>query len=232
MKLAIMQPYFMPYIGYFQLMNAVDEFVIYDDIQFTKKGWINRNRICLNGKSNLFSIPLKKDSDYLNLNERFLAADADFTIQRTLRQIKNAYLKAPHFKEVFPLIELIFLCEQKNLFEYILASLIRIKDYLDIKCKLVISSGLAMTPGLKGQDKVLAICKELKASQYINLAGGIDLYDKDIFKSNFIDLKFHEMNRIEYETFESFVPSLSIIDVLMFNSKEEKKNLLSEFQLT
>ncbi len=73
MKLAIMQPYFFPYIGYFQLINTVDEFVVYDNIEFTKKGWINRNRILVNGKDEYITLPIKKDSDFLHVKDRFLA---------------------------------------------------------------------------------------------------------------------------------------------------------------
>lgn len=231
MKLAIMQPYFMPYLGYFQLMNAVDKFVIYDDIQFTKKGWINRNRICLNGKSNIFSIPLKKDSDYLNINQRCLADETDAAIQKILRQIKNAYAKAPYFKNVFPLFERIFLNRQKNLFHFIYASILIVREYLAITCELIISSELKIDNSFKGQDKVIEICKVLGAVQYFNPIGGIELYDKAFFKSNGINLYFLEMNAVEYNTIDQFIPSLSIIDVLMFNSKEETKELLKAYSL-
>src|SRR5690606_18130129 len=119
MRLAIMQPYFCPYIGYFQLMNAVDKFVVYDNIQYTKKGWINRNRILMNGKDQLFSLPVKKDSDYLNINQRFLSDDFDGEKKKLLNKFKGAYNKAPYFKEIFPLLQEIINDDSNNLFDYI-----------------------------------------------------------------------------------------------------------------
>ena len=89
MKLAIMQPYFFPYIGYFQLIKSVDEFVIYDNIQYTKKGWINRNRILVNGTDYLISLPLKKDSDYLNVVDRQLAESWEKDRTKLLTLITN-----------------------------------------------------------------------------------------------------------------------------------------------
>ena len=95
MKLAIMQPYFLPYIGYFQLIAAVDQFIVYDNIKYTKKGWINRNRLLQNGTDTVFSIPLSKDSDALDIRERQIAAD--FRRDKLLKQIAEAYRKAPYF---------------------------------------------------------------------------------------------------------------------------------------
>ena len=119
MRLAIMQPYFLPYIGYWQLLNIADKFIVYDNIQYTKKGWINRNNILLNNKSFLFSLPLKKDKDYLNINERRLSDISTSSTIKTLRQIKNAYKKAPYFYAAFPVVEKIFNNKAENLFKYI-----------------------------------------------------------------------------------------------------------------
>lgn len=116
MKLGIMQPYFLPYIGYWQLLNAVDKYIIYDNIEFTKSSWIRRNRILLNGKDKMFSIPIKKDSDFLNIDKRELTEDSIKERVKILNQIKVAYKKAPEFEKVFPLLQKIFLCEEKNLF--------------------------------------------------------------------------------------------------------------------
>ncbi len=98
MKVAIMQPYFLPYIGYFQLINAVDKFVIYDNIEFTKKGWINRNRILVNGKDEFISLPITKASDFLHANQRYLASNFENEKNKILRKIKESYRKAPYFK--------------------------------------------------------------------------------------------------------------------------------------
>jgi WbqC-like protein family len=227
-----MQPYFMPYLGYFQLMNAVDEFVIYDNIEYTKKGWINRNRILLNGKESLFTIPIKKDSDYLTIRERSLSENALNEIKKILNKIRLSYAKAPYFNNIFPLVEYIFLNDSKSLFDYILNSVIEIKRHLGILSKLIISSNLKIDHSLKGKSKVIGICKELNANLYINPIGGISLYNKDEFKENGIILSFHKMNEIEYsQQMPSFEQALSIIDVMMFNSQDHVRELLEEYSL-
>ena len=169
--------------------------------------------------------------NYLNINQRCLADEADAAIQKILRQIKNGYAKAPYFKDVFPLFERIFLNRQKNLFNFIYASILIVREYLAITSELIISSQLKIDNSFKGQDKVIEICKALGAVHYFNPIGGVDLYDKTIFKSNGISLHFLEMNAVEYNTIDQFIPSLSIIDVLMFNSKEETKELLKAYSL-
>lgn len=230
MKIAIMQPYFLPYIGYWQLINSVDVFVIYDNIQYTKKGWFNRNRFLQNGKDVLFSIPLKKDSDYLNVDERFVSPEFDKA--KLISQFKNAYAKAPYVKGVMPILAEIINFDEDNLFEYICNSVKKICEYLDIETKIVISSQINIDHNLKSQDKVIAICKAMEANNYINPSGGVELYDKDDFKFNGLELNFIQSKPIEYKQFDNeFVPWLSIIDIMMFNNKEEIKEMLKRFEL-
>ena len=232
MKLAIMQPYFFPYIGYFQLMNAVEEFVVYDNIKYTKKGWINRNRILVNGKDAYINIPLKKDSDYLNVSDRYLADSWPIEAKRILNRIKESYRKSPNFDDAYSVIEKCLLFEDKNLFNFIFNSLQIIKTYLDIATPLSISSGIAIDHKLKAEEKVMAICKAKNASGYINPIGGVELYDKNTFKKENIELSFLKTADITYKQYDyDFVPSLSILDVMMFNSKEEIKNLFNSYTL-
>jgi hypothetical protein len=231
-KVAIMQPYFMPYIGYWQLINSVDEFVVYDNIEFTKKGWFNRNRILEIDHDRLFTIPIKKDSDFLPVNQRCLSDDSEKEINRSLHIIQNNYKKAPYFNEAYPLIERSFMYSSKNLFEYIFNSIKLICDYLDITTKIVISSKIDINHSLKASSKVLEICKAEGAEIYINAIGGRELYDKEVFKVQGIDLNFIQTKEIIYKQFNNgFVPGLSIIDVLMFNSKEQIKHMLEEYEL-
>lgn len=225
-----MQPYFFPYIGYWQLIVAVDVFVIYDNIQYTKKGWFNRNRFLQNGKDAMFSIPLKKDSDYLNVDERFISPE--FDKRKLIAQFRNAYAKAPYLKEAMPLIEKIINFDEENLFKYIYNSVTKICNYLDIDTKIIISSTLDINKELKAEEKVLALCKSTGASTYINAIGGIELYDKGEFKSKGIELNFIKSKPIEYKQLNNeFVPWLSIVDVLMFNSKDEVRKMIEEYEL-
>mgnify|MGYP001212086665 FL=1 len=234
MKIAIMQPYIFPYIGYFQLINAVDKFVVYDNIQFTKKGWINRNRLLVNGKDEYFTLPLKKDSDYLNVDRRKLADTFSTEKTKLLRRFAESYRKAPEFNSVFPLVEAVFNQPEENLFRFIYQSLEAVNTYLDIKTELVVSSTIPVDHTLKSQDKVIAICKALKATAYINPSGGVELYSKEVFKENNIELGFLKSNPLEYTQFKNeFVPWLSIIDVMMFNPKEKiQQYLQSHYSIT
>ena len=219
MKVAIMQPYFLPYIGYFQLIGAVDVFIVYDNIKYTKRGWINRNRMLQNGKDVMFSLPLKSDSDLLNVCDRELAAD--FKRTKMLNQISDAYRRAPYFAHIYPLIEKIVTYEEHNLFKFLQNSIATTCKHLGLTTKICISSSIAIDHNLKSQDKVLALCEATGASTYVNAIGGIDLYSRDEFKTRGIELKFSRPMLFEYTQFGNvFVPWLSIIDVMMFNSIE------------
>ena len=230
MKLGIMQPYFLPYIGYWQLINAVDVFVVYDNIQYTKKGWINRNRYLLNGKDKLFTINIKNNSDRLNVNERFLSLE--YKKDKLITMFQHAYFKGPMKSVALQLLAEIINCQEENLFQYIYNSVVRICEFLEIKTKIIISSSIDIDHSLKAEYKVLAICKELNAETYINSIGGMELYSKEMFKEHGVELKFIKSKPIEYKQFDNeFVPNLSIVDVVMFNSVEEMKNMLGQYEL-
>ena len=224
-KIAIMQPYFFPYLGYFQLINEVHRFVVYDNLKYTKKGWINRNRILVDGKANIFSLPLKKDSNLLFINQRQLAKE--YSREKLLGKIYGNYSRAPFFNETFEIIRKIVECPNNNLFLYVLNSIQELCGYLMLPTNIQISSDLPIDHSLKGKEKVIAICKSLNSNFYVNPISGKILYDKQSFVDQNIDLKFLSMNQIVYEQFDNrFVPSLSIIDTLMFNSKETVKELI------
>ncbi len=229
MKLAIMQPYFFPYIGYFQLINAVDEFIIYDNLQYTKKGWINRNRILVNGKAKYITLPLKKDSDFLDIRKRYVANTYVEDIKKLTNRIREAYRKAPHFEEVISLFTTCFTVPEKNLFWHLLQSLIRIAQFLDITTPVFPASSINIDHNLKAEEKVIKICQARNASEYINPSGGTGLYARSNFEARGIDLHFMKKTDITYKQFDNkFIPNLSIIDVLMFNPKEKVKEYLNE----
>ena len=228
MILGIMQPYFMPYIGYWQLMAAVDKYVIYDDVNFIKKGWINRNNILVNGTKQLFTISLEGVSQNKLINE-ILIADDFVKLRKTISMV---YSKAPYYKETMELLDQIFAFESKNLAKFLENSIRLVVNYLGLKTEILLSSNLEKDNTLKGQEKILDICKNLNADIYYNAIGGQDLYDKDKFKANGIDLKFVKTNLTPYTQFKNeFLPGLSLIDVLMFNGPEEINNMLKQFTL-
>lgn len=232
-KIGIMQPYFLPYIGYFQLIDMVDEFVIYDNIEFSKASWIRRNRMLQNGKDAYFTLPIKKDSDFLDVDQRYLVDDFDIEAGKLLRRIESNYIKAPYFKQFFPVIQKIIYCEERNLFDYILNSVIGIKEYLGIPTPIKILSKLGKDiHQLKAQDKVIGVCKALHATHYINSSGGTHLYDSESFQDENIELLFYRARQIEYPQFDNnFIPFLSIIDVCMFNDIAKIKEYLNHYEI-
>ena len=212
-----MQPYFFPYIGYFQLIESVDLFIIYDNIKYTKKGWINRNRFLRDGVYSVFTVPLRKDSDFLDVKDRALADN--FDRGKLANQLREAYRRAPHFDDAFPVIENSIMSPQPNLFDYIYASVVNVCHYLGIGTRIVASSSVAIDPTLKAEDRVLAICKATGASSYVNAIGGQHLYSREEFDTHGVSLKFLMSHPITYPQFGApFIPSLSIVDVMMFNS--------------
>ena len=228
MKLGIMQPYFLPYIGYWQLINAVDKYVIYDDVQFIKGGWINRNNILINGQKQLFNLLLSGASPNKLINE--------ITVQdnqtKLIRTIELNYKKAPMFQQVFPLFLHIMEHSDKNLAKFIGNSIVEISKYLSIETEFIYSSTIDKDNTLRAQDKILNICKLLNANKYVNAIGGADLYSKDDFNKVGIELSFLETKIEPYKQFKNeFVPYLSILDVLMFNDVESINIMFNKYNL-
>lgn len=230
MKIAVMQPYLFPYIGYFQLLNAVDKFVVFDDVNFIKKGWINRNNILVNRQKYLFTVPLKDASQNRLINEVEIA-DGDWQ-EKFLKTVAQSYKKAEFFDETFALIEKIVRSGESLIAKMILQSLRLLKDALKINAEIVPSSEIYNNRELKAQDRILDICKQEKATEYVNPAGGTELYDRRIFFENGVKLFFLKTQPFSYRQFsDDFVPHLSIIDVLMFNGASGTSGLLSRYVL-
>ncbi|MGF7050597.1 hypothetical protein J2T13_005147 [Paenibacillus sp. DS2015] len=232
MKIAIMQPYLFPYIGYFQLINSVDNFVIYDDVQYIKGGWINRNRILLNKDSHLFSFSVEQASLQLNINNRIYSPKLNMEKEKFIKTLQTGYKRAPYCNEVIGLIIKIFNSTDNNVSSFNANQLKEIADYIGIKTKLLFSSEIITSKQLAAEDRIIDICNSLGADQYINPIGGQDLYSKDHFSNAGIDLNFLKTKDIFYQQLDNdFIPFLSIIDVLMFNSKEEVVKILNEYEM-
>jgi hypothetical protein len=210
---AVMQPYFLPYIGYFQLISSVDTFVLYDDIQYTKKGWINRNRFLLNGVSTHVTLPLRKDSDFLLVRERVIADD--FLPQKILNVYDAAYRRANYYDETREVLEDVLKFEERNLFKFIHNAITRVCDHLQIHTPIVLSSSLCSQGDAKGVNRVLQYCYHCNSSVYINPPGGRELYRANDFMDRGVSLRFLVPSLSPYvQNIDSFVPALSIIDNL------------------
>lgn len=223
-----MQPYLFPYIGYFQLIHAVDAFVVYDDVNYIKSGWINRNYILNKDKKHLITLNLKESSPN-KLICQILIGDNHSKILKT---IKQNYSKAPQFQVVFPIIEDIFKQKEENLARFISYSLHKICSYIGLKPNWHISSELKKNNALRGENKVIAICKELGAAQYINATGGKKIYNQQTFATSGIKLSFIQPIPISYQQFNNpYVSNLSIIDIMMFNDQKQCIKLLKEYNI-
>ncbi len=231
LKLAIMQPYFLPYLGYYQLLNLVDKFVIYDDVNFISRGWINRNNLLMGAKAHLFTIPLLDASQNKLIHEVQVSPDPVWR-KKLLKTIDQAYRKASYYEPVFPLIESVVNNQSESVADYCLQALTKTARYMNIDTKIVRTSRIYENTDLKSQNRILSICQKEGADQYINPIGGQDLYDKTLFKNEGIALNFIQTTPWAYPQFKNeFVPWLSILDVMMFNSPVEIQAHLHEFEL-
>lgn len=233
MKAAVMQPYLFPYIGYWQLINAADIFVILDDVNFIKRGYINRNSILINGKPFLFSIPVKDVSQNRLIKDTRLCFD-EREKKKFLARVEAAYRKAPCFDSIFPLVRTIIEYDTEDLTDYIWNSIDLVNQYLKIATIVVKSSEIGKDNTLIGQDRIIEICRRIHADIYINPSGGRELYHACNFEEHGIELFFLDtkFGKISYRQFEDrFVENLSIIDVLMFNSVKNVRKFLEEYDL-
>ena len=231
MIIGIMQPYFFPYLGYWQLISAVDKYVIYDDVNYIKGGWINRNRILVNGCDHYFNLPIIGASSFKKINEIKVDLDERKTGKR-IRMIEGAYCKAPYYKNVIPLLIDIINCKETELSTYLTYSIKKICEWLEIETEIMLSSSIEKNNNLKSQEKVIDICQRLGATCYYNAIGGKEMYSKKDFELNGIELKFLEKKKTIYRQFgDEFVDNLSIIDVMMFNSNNTIKEMISQYTL-
>ncbi len=231
MIVAIMQPYFFPYIGYFQLIEYADVFIYLDDVQYIKGGWVNRNRILKNGEASWITLPVLHAGHALAINKRQYELSPTI-IARILRVIEERYRKAPNFREVYPIVREIMAYEDPNIARFNTNLIDRLADHLEIRARLVRSSELIKHNLLAGQERVIALCRHLDATCYVNPVGGVALYQRERFARNGIDLCFLESTCSPYPQFGAApVPSLSIIDVLMFNDRQSLAKRLREYRL-
>jgi hypothetical protein len=220
MKLAIMQPYFFPYIGYFQLVAAVDKFVFYDDVNFIKNGWINRNRLYLGGAVRYITVPLSGASPFLKINQVDIQ-DGEAWRRKILESVRHSYSKAPYFDAVNSLLSGVLLSETTKIGELAKKSVVDIAAYLGLQTEFVHTSTVYQNQSLSGSARVLDICAQEQAQEYHNPPGGRDLYSEREFRERGIKLSFIEPTLARYKQFaDEFMPGLSILDVLMFNSPE------------
>lgn len=228
MIIAIKQPYFLPYIGFWQEVKAVDKYVFFDDVNYINRGWINRNYILVNGMKFLFTLSLKEASQNKHINE----IEISDNFERLRKTIEFAYKKAPFFCPTMELLNKILTYENRNLSRFVGNSIEEISNYLGFSTSFLYSSEIEKDERLHKQDKLIDICERLNADAYYDSTGAITMYDKPTFNAHNINLSFVKSSILPYKQFNNeFVPGLSIIDVLMFNDINKINEMLSAFEL-
>jgi hypothetical protein len=226
-----MQPYWFPYIGYYQLFHAVDKFIFLDDANFIKKGWINRNRINSSGSESFITIPLAKASINRKINT-IDTHDDDRWKKKITNTLVHAYAKAPYYQPVADVVEKSLSNKDDGIVAYASKSVASVLSYLDVPTVEIGYSSEIESTGLKGQDRIIQICENAECTTYINLSGGMSMYNKDDFEKRGIKLSFLSPVLEEYpQKASSFLPGLSILDVLMMNSPSEVRKFLASYQL-
>lgn len=224
-----MQPYFFPYLGYFQLIHSVDKFIFYDDVNFIKGGWINRNLLYNNNKAGYFTLRLSNPSPNRKINSIEILDNID-TLRKTLIQ---TYRKAPFFEIGLSIFEKSIYSGKKRISEINIESIINIANYLELPILFYRSSEYCKELNdLMGENRIISICSEFKADQYINMINGKSLYNKENFRKRGIDLLFLEPVLVPYKQYDqNFKSGLSVIDALMFNSPQEMQRLISSYKV-
>lgn len=229
MKLAIMQPYLFPYIGYFQLIAAVDKLTFYDDVNYIKGGWINRNRLILSGRVSYITIPTHGASSFTKINEVKVCPNSAWR-KKLMESISQSYRRAPYFKEVFSLIDQTITSDDTSIASIAKESVIRTSAYLNLPTSFRLTSFDYQNQHLTGVERVIDICHRENSNNYFNLIGGKDLYDTAVFQSHGIELNFIDAKLKVYKQFsKSFQAGLSIIDILMFNSPKQAREMIEVY---
>jgi len=208
----IMQPYFFPYLGYFQLMDAVDVFVFYDDVQYITRGWVNRNRIRVGGSSTWLTLPVVGASARLPINQRTYLRQPG--VPRVRNQLHAAYRSSPRYADVAPVIHELLEFRDPGVAAFNANILSAIGRRLGAKCAFLTASDIDISSEIRGSDRIIAICRHIGASGYVNPIGGLHLYDSEQFRKNGIDLAFLETDLMPTHLADGR-KFLSVIDPLM-----------------
>ncbi len=228
MKVAVMQPYLFPALSYFQLVGAVDRFVLYDDVNFIKRGFINRNSLLDHGQVRRFSVPVPGASIHRRIEELAFSPE----VADIVEGIRHAYARAPYFEEVFPRVREVFTDPQRDITHVCGRALEMVFDYLERPVTLLRASQLAYDRQQPAARRLMEITRSLGADHYLNSLGGQSLYARDEFAEHGITLSFLQPREIAYDQGQpAFEPRLSMIDVLMWCSPRCARELLDAYDL-
>lgn len=231
MKLALMQPYFFPYLGYFQLIHSCDRFVFYDDVNFIKGGWINRNRIVNNNTVSYIGLQMENASAFKHIRD-IQVNSGDLWKNKLIKTVSQAYARAPYVKQAVGLLNDTLFSAHDSLSEFASESILQVLKYVNLEVEIVESSVIYNNAHLHGEERVINICNLNNATIYRNSAGGMELYSKENFNKAGIQLTFVKPQITPYkQRGEVFEAGLSILDVLMYNSPDETMRLMTQYEI-
>ena len=235
MKLGIMQPYFFPYLGHFDLINLVDEWIVFDTPQYMRHHWVNRNRVLHpNAGWQYITVPLRKHPQDTPINQVQIAMENDWR-NRILRQLEHYRREAPYYKQVAGFLEECFSEASPNLSETNILTLRKTCQRLGISTPFHVFSqmDLALTEDVEGPgDWALNISRVVGASEYVNPPGGAALFNESKFTADNIKLTIQAFMNMIYPCGPyQFEPGLSVLDVMMWNSPEQIKQYLDTCHL-
>ncbi len=227
-----MQPYFVPYLGYFQLLSAADLFVIHDDVEYSKGGWVNRNRILLAGEPRFLTVALERQSDYAQISDRRISTGYD--CKKSVRQLEAAYGRAPYWAEIRSELSSLVCAPTRSLVEFNMVGLTSLRDMLGLTTPIALASDILPNADSVGQRKVIDVCRAVGASEYLNAIGGVELYSTDAFREADIKLEFlrSRLSRYPQGSNQDFVPALSVLDPLAWTGPNGTRDLvLSDYEI-
>lgn len=230
-----MQPYFFPYIGYFKLISSCDYFIFLDNVQYIERGWINRNNFLVNKEAMLFTVPVKKESQKLYINQRKISSlEYSKFLGKFYKAMCFSYSKCDFFEEVFCLLNSVLKKEEESISKLAIKSVIETCHYLNVEAHFLLASELISNEEslkLNLSDRIISLVKSC-GTVYINNISGRELYNKKYFESHGVDLYFLEPNFQPYsQNCIDFIPFLSIVDILMTTGIDDVKNILNKYTL-
>lgn len=236
-RVAIMQPYLFPYLGYFQLAAAVDEFWLLDTVQFIQQGWMNRNALLANGQRTLFTISVNKRPRLDTIDKKIFTDGAARDCAKLIKTLRLAYAKAEHVSTAVSLVKILkeHICQQSQDADFTTATEMALNscfETIGLSTPIKRISSLELDDSLTGQNRIIAACQAIGAHDYVNMIGGRDLYSADKFAESGLELFFLQPDLPEYDQgLSSFESGLSILDVLARVAPADILKMLERGQL-
>jgi hypothetical protein len=229
MKGTILQPTYLPWIGYFEMIDSTDIYIVFDHVQFEKKSWQQRNKIKTSNGVIWLSVPIKREKRETRICDIKISYDHGNPLEKHWRTITLVYKKAPYFNEYRSIFEKIYSKEYNHLSDLNVAIIKKICNVLGIKTKIVLSSMLNLNDKNMGKtEKVVNLCKKVDITHLYDAKGAKEFIDDSIFHKEGISITFQHFEHPVYkQLWGNFIPYLSVID-LLFNEGDKSLDIIRD----